>query len=400
MTAPLTSPGIQPASELDVIFNSIPSSLIGITDNGTIIHVNDSAQHILVCLSGLENKIVRLQENIFDHPIDKLLQRSIIDEVARNQSTYKRENLQIKLGNRLQYSDITVSPVQWKEGRGVLIRIDDVSNRVRVESMLIQNEKMIALGELAAWLAHEINNPVCAILNSIHNIHRRLAGDRDANLKLADELGLDINKVQEYFERREIFQSLNNISAAGERAGNIVENMLNFSRNNGSHQALYDLPKAIDQALEFARNAFETATPEGLESLKIVKEYETGLPQILCSQEEIQQVVINLIRNAFQAFPNQSLTNRDPTITIRIFSEDGQWACIEIEDNGSGIDEAIMDHIFEPFYTTKDIGYGTGLGLSVSYFIITDRHKGSISVKSRQNAGSCFTIKLPINTVR
>src|SRR5690606_542213 len=129
--------------------------------------------------------------------------------------------------------------------------------------------------------------------------------------------------------------------------------------------------------------------------------YPLSLHDALPIPPEIQQVIRNLLRNARQALASDLENNTEPSfkpmITLRAYA-DAEYATIEVEDNGPGMSEDVKSHIFEPFYTTKEVGKGTGLGLSVSYFIITEHHKGKIEVDSTPGKGTRFIIRLPLNT--
>ena len=132
--------------------------------------------------------------------------------------------------------------------------------------------------------------------------------------------------------------------------------------------------------------------------IEIIKTYANGLPAVPCEGAKIQQVLLNLFRNAAQAMTEAGLES--PRISIRTRLESQRsMAVMEIEDNGPGMDEPTRKRVFEPFFTTKPVGVGTGLGLSVSYFIITENHRGEMRVESRPGAGTKFIIHLPIEGV-
>jgi signal transduction histidine kinase len=127
----------------------------------------------------------------------------------------------------------------------------------------------------------------------------------------------------------------------------------------------------------------------------IIREYDPFLPKIPCAQNQIQQVILNLLTNAAQAISEQNGQEEEPKIILRTI-RDNDMARVEIEDNGPGMLESIRKRVFEPFFTTKAVGVGTGLGLSVSYFIITEHHNGTMSVESEPGKGAKFTICLPL----
>ena len=129
--------------------------------------------------------------------------------------------------------------------------------------------------------------------------------------------------------------------------------------------------------------------------IKIIREYEDELPVVPCESQKMQQVLLNLFKNAAQAM--QEAETENPCVTLRTYYDSTRaQVCIEVSDNGPGIDEKIRKRIFEPFFTTKPVGIGTGLGLSVSYFIVTETHGGDINVQSRLGEGTTFSIYLPV----
>ncbi len=201
--------------------------------------------------------------------------------------------------------------------------------------------------------------------------------------------------------KRDLFSFMESIREAGERAANIVTNMLEFSRGNTRIRQSVDINELIDHSLSFAYNTLELIPEQadsesGEDGVRVIKNFAADLPEVPCSTQEIQQVLLNLLRNAKQSFEHATLPQGEQAlISLNTYLQQNQ-VCIEIEDNGAGMETAVSRHIFEPFYTTKGVGEGTGLGLSVSYFIITEHHEGTIEVESTPGKGSNFLIKLPI----
>lgn len=296
-------------------------------------------------------------------------------------------------GDLIEYSDVTIYPLTTNNVvQGAVIRIDDVTERVRIEEMLIQSEKMVSVGGLAAGMAHEINNPLAGILQNGQVIRNRISPDLPANRKLAEELGIDMDLVHAYFERRGLLRMMDSIMDSGMRAARIVENMLSFSRKNSLSLAEVDIPALLERTLELAANDYDLKKKYDFRKIRIEREYEPGLPLVLCEESKIQQVFFNLIRNGAQAMAS---LDRPPCFTLRVMGGDGEVR-IEIEDNGPGMTEELRKRIFEPFFTTKRVGEGTGLGLSVSYFLIVENHGGRIEVESTPGKGSVFIIHLPL----
>jgi len=172
--------------------------------------------------------------------------------------------------------------------------------------------------------------------------------------------------------------------------------MLEFSRSQHRDQSPTDIIQLLDNSLDLATHSMQIDTGDDIELPRIVKNYDTNLPRLTCSAVEIQQVILNLLRNAFQSFQQTEYgAPLNPIIKVATYI-DNDWYCVGIADSGPVMHENVRRHIFEPFFTTKDVGQGTGLGLSVSYFIITEHHGGQISVESQPGKGTTFIIKLPM----
>jgi signal transduction histidine kinase len=280
-------------------------------------------------------------------------------------------------------------------GRGVVIRIDDITQRLSLEEMMVQSEKMLSVGGLAAGMAHEINNPLGAILHNVQNIRRRLSPELPKNLEQAEQIGIELATVNNYLQAREVPQLLDGIQQAGARAAKIVTHMLSFSRRSTRQMAPCDLPALIDQAVEIAGNDFDLAIGFDFKGQAIIRQFDPALGPVPGTANELEQVLLNLLKNAAQAI-HQREDDSEPGRIILRTRLNPPWAEIQVEDNGIGMSESVRKRTFEPFFTTKEIGQGTGLGLSVSYFIITNNHKGQMEVQSTLGQGTCFTLRLPL----
>ncbi|MGQ9425164.1 two-component system sensor histidine kinase NtrB [Gilvimarinus sp. F26214L] len=375
---------------LQSVVDSMPSVLIGVTREGTITHWNSAAEGATDISA--DKAIGRNLNDVSpDLNVDMEMIRNAIDQgVAQAKEAIRHE-----FGGQVGYTDLVIYPLMAEDMTGAVIRIDDVTMRVRFENMMIQNEKMMSLGELAAGMAHEINNPLSAILHAVQNVYRRTSPELPANVEAAKKVGISTEQLQAYLQARGIYQFIDSIKEAGERSASIVTNMLEFSRSNSRGHELVELVELLEQSLELSHQSFDLRTAQGGKPVRIFKEFQPDLPRVPCSPAEIQQVILNILRNAAQAFVKSDGDKGPPSITLRAFRENGMVK-IQVEDNGPGMSEATRRHIFEPFYTTKEVGKGTGLGLSVSYFIVTEHHSGQIEVDSTEGRGTVFTISLPL----
>lgn len=277
--------------------------------------------------------------------------------------------------------------------------VQDITERKRMEELMIQNEKMLSVGGLAAGMAHEINNPMAGMLQTAQVIAQRLRTDSDipANLKAAKAAGTTMESIEKYMEARGIQRMIEAITESGQRISEIVTNMLNFARKEDAAVSSHHLNKILDKTIELAATDFDLKKEYDFKQIKIVRKYKDDMPAVPCQAGKIQQVLLNVLTNGTQAM--QSTGTLNPRFLIRTNVDlNKDMACVEIEDNGPGMDETTRKKIFDPFFTTKPVGMGTGLGLSVSYFIITENHKGEMTVESSPGAGTTFIIRLPLYT--
>ncbi len=273
-----------------------------------------------------------------------------------------------------------------------MIAIRDLRERKHLEDLMIQSEKMISVGGLAAGMAHEINNPLAGILQNVQVINNRLKPDLDKNVQAAKKTGADLHKINAYMEERGLRGMLENIRSSGQRAARIVDNILSFSRKSESLLLPTNMLTLIEESLHLAESDYDLKKKFDFRKIEIIKEIDPELPLVPCEPSQIQQVLLNLLKNGAHAMSTARIVN--PRFTIRCTRED-QWLRLELEDNGPGMDDEIRRRIFEPFFTTKEVGEGTGLGLSVSYFIITQTHQGELTVQSSPD-GTLFIIRLPL----
>jgi len=242
--------------------------------------------------------------------------------------------------------------------------VKDITQRKLMRRQLLQADRMASLGQLAAGVAHEINNPLGLILGY-------------TQLLLREET--DTTGGQE---------DLRTIEKQTRNCKKIVEDLLNFARKSGTHLAEVKINTALEAVISVVRNQLE------LDNILIQTHFDTALPEIAGDAEKLKQVFMNMLINARQAI------RKNGTISITTgVDPDGQSVTISFKDDGPGIAPAILDKIFDPFFTTKPTGQGTGLGLSVSYGIIED-HQGDIQVTSEVGHGAEFRIRLPIGNQR
>jgi signal transduction histidine kinase len=172
--------------------------------------------------------------------------------------------------------------------------------------------------------------------------------------------------------------------------------MLHFSRPSDSRMVPTSLAELLDKTVALAAHDYDLRKKYDFRKIEIIRDYENDLPLVPCVATEIGQVILNLLRNASQAFDPSQTPVEPPCIALRL-RRDMNFIRFDVEDNGPGMDEETRKRVFEPFFTTKDVGVGTGLGLSVSYFIVTSHHGGTMAVDSTPGQGTRFTLRLPFS---
>ncbi|MDX2072451.1 MAG: ATP-binding protein [Haliscomenobacter sp.] len=256
------------------------------------------------------------------------------------------------------------------------------------QAQLIQSEKLASLGELTAGIAHEIQNP----LNFVNNFAEVSAEMLD-ELKEELEKG-DIEEVKAIAEDLQV--NLGKINHHGGRASSIVKGMLEHSRTSTGVKELTNLNALADEFLRLAYHGLRAKDSSFNATMEM--HFDPDLPLVSVIPQDIGRVLLNLINNAFYAVQEkarQGIEGFAPTVSISTKKMNNAIE-IRVKDNGNGIPEAIRDKIFQPFFTTKPTGQGTGLGLSLTYDIITKGHGGKLHLESTENQGSTFTIELPL----
>lgn len=257
--------------------------------------------------------------------------------------------------------ELTIWPVRFGDEISFGAFIRDITEQKKLESMLLQSEKMSAVGQLAAGVAHEINNPLGVILGFAQAIVRRI--------KPEDPFEIPLKSI----EREAI------------RCKNLVQDLLAFSRTGKAGQEPVEIKEAIETSLSLV------AAQARVKSVELQKELDEGLPTAHANKGQLQQIIVNLCNNAIDAMPNGG---KIIVRTKKTFLHGNAFIELEVEDTGAGIPSEIRSKIFDPFFTTKEVGKGTGLGLSLVYEIV-QRHQGHITFDSQLGKGTKFHVLLP-----
>ncbi len=265
----------------------------------------------------------------------------------------------------------------------------------KTQGMLIHSEKMNALGNLVAGVAHEINNPLAFVSSNLHSLRDAVDDMSSAyreleNISLAhnnEKMKDSVNEIREKYDLDFVindFEELLDATVKGvSRVSKIVRDLKTFSRMDEGDINEADISESIQSTLSIVEGELKKRNIEVILDLE-------NLPTINCYSSELNQVFLNLVVNAMDAMPEGGV------LTIK-GTEIKNSVRLEFADTGTGIPEEKIDRIFDPFYTTKPVGKGTGLGLSIAYSVITDKHHGAIRVDSKSGEGSVFTIELPVD---
>ncbi len=262
------------------------------------------------------------------------------------------------------------------------------------QAQLLQQEKMASIGQLAAGVAHEINNPVGFVTSNLGTLNKyslRLAeyieamsnafNDNPSSEKTAQTLNSLRKKLKIDYVIEDSLELIKESLDGVERVKKIVQNLKSFSRIDQSDCIMADINQCLEDTLNIVWNELKYKTT-------VHKEY-GELPLTKCYPQQLNQVFMNLLVNASHAIDKKG------EIGIKTWSDDNNIYAV-ITDTGCGIPEENLNRIFEPFFTTKEVGKGTGLGLSITYDIVTQKHNGEITVESQVGKGSTFTVKIPI----
>ncbi|MBE9205391.1 HAMP domain-containing protein [Nostoc sp. LEGE 06077] len=280
-----------------------------------------------------------------------------------------------------------------------------LSELKRTQAQVIQNEKMSSLGQLVAGVAHEINNPVNFIhgnivhlseytqnLVSILNLYQERHPTEDPEIQaLAEEIDLE-------FLIEDLQKILPSMTMGTERIRNIVLSLRNFSRMDEADFKAVNIHEGIESTLLILQYRLKDK-PES-PGIEVIRDY-GNLPEVECYPGQLNQVLMNILVNAIDALEESSVNSQNstvqkPQITIRTSACDSRWVEIAIADNGPGMSEQVKNRIFDPFFTTKPVGKGTGMGMAISYQIISEKHHGKLDCFSTPGEGTEFRIQIPV----
>lgn len=340
-----------------------------------------------------------IKDSVFSAEKDRSVQQVAFD-AKLNEEAFKADRIRYK--SRVQlfvlvsgvFVLLLISVILWRNNQHkqkAKAKIEKAYETLKAtQAQLIQQEKMASLGELTAGIAHEIQNP----LNFVNNFS-------EVNCELLDELEqANARGRPEEVQAiaRELKQNEEKIAYHGKRADSIVKSMLQHSRASTGEKQPTDINALADEYLRLSYQAMRSKDKSFQAAIET--RFDNDLPKIDLIPQDIGRVLLNLFQNAFYAV-NEKRKTRDgtfaPVVSVSTNERNGK-AEICVKDNGTGIPPKVQDKIFQPFFTSKPTGEGTGLGLYLSYDIITKGHGGTLSVQSSEGEGAEFVIQLPVQS--
>ncbi|MBK5275771.1 MAG: PAS domain S-box protein [Desulfuromonadales bacterium] len=353
-------------NELQAIFDAVNDGVIVFDHNGAIQHLN----HICPQLFSQEVLSGGSCRDVF-HPDTDFSPHNCPVELALRGERVETSMVSEREGHNTRYIDITANPIKDEMGEKTraLVFLRDVTLKRLHEMQLIQTEKMSSIGVLATGIAHEINNPLTSVASYAEALLRRFRDE--------PSLGKDI-RLDDFTKYLEV------IVREAYHCKGIIGNLLNFGRKSDGLIGTVNLTGLLLEILELLRHQ------PNFKEIEVVADLKKNIPAILGDPSGLRQVFMNLLINACHAIKDGGRVEISTN-----YSDKDQAIFVQVTDTGCGIGHDVIDRIWDPFFTTKEVGKGVGLGLALSYNIVK-RHGGEISVKSTVGEGSHFTVRLPV----
>ncbi|MGD9176226.1 MAG: ATP-binding protein [Desulfobacterales bacterium] len=394
--------------EIEHLISSLPTILIGLSRENQIIHWNAVAEQVLETPAA---DVMGLTLNQCGLEWDW---NKISDGIAKSQA----EDCNVRVDNihyrnvqgEERYLGLTITPFNGKDSSilGLSIMGADITDRVKFEAQLHQSQKMEAIGQLAAGIAHEINTPTQFVGDNTRflqdafddlieacNLYKESIKDSKSGT-LSEERIQNLEKrfaeLDIAYLEEEVPQAIQQTLKGIDRITHIVQAMKIFAHPGGGEKEPIDINKEIEKTITITRNEWKYVA-------ELITDFDATLPTVPCHRAEFNQVILNLIINAAHAIADANGDHSSERGTIKISStRDGNWAEIRISDTGHGIPEEIRHRVFDLFFTTKEPGRGTGQGLAIAHSVIVDKHSGKIDIETGEDRGTTFVIRLPVDT--
>jgi PAS domain S-box-containing protein len=392
--------------ETEQLLAAIPSMLIGIEASGRISQWNSRAEALFGLRHG--DVIGRLLQTC-PVPWDNATILAQVERCRQTQQAIRLNNIPFtnKDGSH-GFLGLTISPIQRgpHDGPGILVLGEDITERIWLESQLAQAQKLEAIGQLAAGIAHEINTPtqyvsdntrflqdafrdLCTLLQHYEVVcqHAQTNALTAEMLQQAERLAKQLDAA---YLLAEIPEALQQSLAGLERIATIIQAMKYFLHPGSKEKVAIDLNEAISSTVTVARSEWKYVA-------ELVMDLDPHLPAVPCLVGDINQVILNIVVNAAHAIQQMIEEGATTKGTITIQTRHVKpWAEIRIQDTGSGIPVHVRGKIFDPFFTTKEVGRGTGQGLTIAHAVVVGKHAGTITFDTVIGQGTTFIIRLPL----
>ena len=373
---------------LNQLINHMPSALIAIDMQHKLTHWNNDTNKYSSAKIKLQVGVELYTAFPVLNKFKPFIEKSIASGIVAKQDSLEIES---STGSSM-FFDLLVYPLIDKhlQSVGYVIRLDDVTKEEESRENVMQISKLISVGAMAAGIAHEIKNPLSIILNSSNNIQRRLSPELEQNRNTALELKCDLDIIHSYLRERKVIEFMSNITNASNVIGGIITNMLDYCRGSQNSVAKkVAVDSMVDKTLLLTKMDEEMHKKYKFYNIEIVKNIPNDLPEVLCHETEIEQVLYNLVRNSIQAMGDK-LENRKIEFVASLINSYVHLECI---DNGPGIKPEHLDKIFLPLFSTKG-NQGNGLGLSICKEIM-QKNRGDLVCESKFGEYTKFIITLP-----
>jgi PAS domain S-box-containing protein len=360
------------------ILTSMPLMLVGLDKGGRVTQWNKRVEEI----SGISSEDA-LGKTLWEaYPQMTVLPEHVQQAIEHNKTIHLKQSMR-----SLYHYDITIYPLQ-EQGTGVVILVDDVTKQVTAENLLIHNDKMSFMGELASTMAHDINLPLQALMMDLRRF-QRIISERSVN---------EPQQVSDSDKAQQLNTIFTDMSAKAEQASTVISNLLAFARSRKGKKQMADIVDVMENTISLANEVVAVSNGLPFNQIKLERNFEKNLPLVPCYITELQQVFLSLFRHACRALAlKKEAEDFEPLIKV-ILSESYDSLWIKIQHNGLGLTTEEQMNLFEPFFTDKPAAedFDAGQRLSFSYYIVTEQHQGNMAVTSDVELGSTVHIQLPI----
>jgi len=360
------------------ILTSMPLILVGLDNNDCITQWNKQAEEA----SGISSENA-MGKKLWDaYPQTTVRPEHIKDSIEHNKIIHLKQSLR-----SLYHFDITIYPLQVQD-TGVVILVDDVTKQISAENMLIHNDKMSFMSELASTMAHDINLPLQALMMDLKRFQHIISGQSSSGpepLSIKDQ-AKKLNTITDA------------MSEKTEQVSTIISNLLAFARSRKGKKQMANIIDVMDNTISLANEVVSVSDALPFSQIKLEKNYEKNLPLVPCYITELQQVILNLFRHACRALALKKENKEYKPVIKVILSESYDNLWIKVQHNGLGLTSEEQMNLFEPFFSEKStaVDFDAGERLSFSYYIVTEQHQGYMTVTSDIDLGSTIHIQLPI----